>query len=136
MTNIPKPELERGNYICYADEPNTIVDNAGGGGGDEGGGGGGAVQVLNGHYDFGTEAYVLDSEITFNELKSAFDAGADVRLELVQESEQYTLVEVGRMESLESMESSLEGYPYYKARFAGSSTFELSAESPDSPMTI
>ena len=42
MPNIPKPELERGNYICYAYEPNTIVDNSGGGGdeggGDEGGG--------------------------------------------------------------------------------------------------
>ena len=46
MPNIPKPELERGNYICYADEPNIIVDNTGGGGGggggDEGGGGGAA----------------------------------------------------------------------------------------------
>ena len=37
MPNIPKPELERGNYICYAGEPDTIVDNSGGGG-DEGGG--------------------------------------------------------------------------------------------------
>lgn len=39
MTNIPKPDLERGNFIAYADEPGTIVDNAGGGGG----GGGGAA---------------------------------------------------------------------------------------------
>lgn len=38
MPNIPKPELERGNFICYADKPDTIVDNSGGGGGDEGGG--------------------------------------------------------------------------------------------------
>lgn len=31
MPNIPKPDLERGNYLCYTDEPNTIVDNSGGG---------------------------------------------------------------------------------------------------------
>lgn len=33
MPNIPKPELEAGNYIAYADEPNTIVSGSGGGGG-------------------------------------------------------------------------------------------------------
>lgn len=32
MAIMPKPELERGNFIAYTDEPNTIVDNAGGGG--------------------------------------------------------------------------------------------------------
>lgn len=31
MPNVPKPDLERGNYIAYTDESNTIVDNAGGG---------------------------------------------------------------------------------------------------------
>ena len=35
MPNIPKPDLERGNYLCYTDEPDTIVDNSGGGGGGE-----------------------------------------------------------------------------------------------------
>lgn len=43
MPNIPKPELERGNYICYADEPDTIFDNAGGGGG--GGGDDGSYEM-------------------------------------------------------------------------------------------
>lgn len=31
--NKTKPELEAGNYIAYADEPNTIVSGSGGGGG-------------------------------------------------------------------------------------------------------
>lgn len=36
MPNIPKPELERGNYLVYTNEPDTVIDSAGGGGGGGG----------------------------------------------------------------------------------------------------
>lgn len=128
--NKTKPELEAGNYLVYTDEPGTVVSPGSGGGG-----GGGAVQTLNAHYDFDGEFYVLDTEVTFNELKAAFDAGADVHFKTVQEAEGYTLIQVCRMISLES--NSHEEYPYYKAYFAyGSSAYELTAESPDSPMSM
>lgn len=127
--NKTKPELEAGNYLVYTDEPGTVVSPGSGGGG-----GGGTVQTLNAHYDFGGEFYVLDSEITFNELKSAFEAGAEVHLELVQEADAYTLVNTSRMQSWDSMTGD---YPSYKAQFLmGSELVELSAESPDSPMTM
>ena len=41
--NKTKPELEAGNFIAYADEPNTVVSGSGGGGG---GGGGDAYDVM------------------------------------------------------------------------------------------
>lgn len=33
MANMPKSELERGSFIAYADEPNTVISGSGGGGG-------------------------------------------------------------------------------------------------------
>jgi len=65
MASIPKPELERGNYICYADEPNTIVDNAGGGG-EGGGGGGGGVVFLPATYNAETDLVTVD--FTYNDV--------------------------------------------------------------------
>lgn len=36
MPNIPKPDLERGNYLVYTNEPDTVVDSPGSGGGGSG----------------------------------------------------------------------------------------------------
>lgn len=67
--NKTKPELERGNFIAYADEPNTIVDNAGGGGG---GGGGSSICQLP--YDYNLISDDADKKA---EQAAAFKEGID-----------------------------------------------------------
>lgn len=67
MATIPKPELERGNYICYADEPGAIVSPG------SGGGGGGGVAVFEANYDVEDERYV--PEFSYNDVKSAWNEG-------------------------------------------------------------
>lgn len=79
--NKTKPELERGNFIAYADEPNTIVDSAGGGGG--GGGGGAAFFMM--HYDADLERNV--AEFTYNQVKEAFMAGQVPYVKLIYDQE-------------------------------------------------
>ena len=65
--NKTKPELERGNFIAYADDPNTIVDNAGGGGG------GGAAFLLAPFGDSG-----IEPQFSFNQVKAFVDANTPV----------------------------------------------------------
>lgn len=57
--NKTKPELEAGNYIAYADEPNTVVSGSGG------------IVFLEFDYDNG----VYVPKFTYNEAKTAFLAG-------------------------------------------------------------
>ena len=123
--NKTKPELERGNYIVYTDEPNTVVN----------GSGGGAVQTLIADYDSGSDAYVLDTEITFNEIKAAFDAGYIIHLKLTRETELDSQVDVCRMISWDYYVD--ESEPYYLATFMfQGSPFLLRAESPDGQLVI
>ena len=70
MPNIPKPELEQGAYICYADEPDTIIDNTSGGGG---GGGGGAAFLLAPYGDSG-----MEPQFSFNQVKALVDDNTSV----------------------------------------------------------
>lgn len=67
MSNIPKPELERGNFIAYTDEPNTIVSGSGGGGG---------AVFLEADY-VGIDA-PLTPKFSFNDVKNALDSGQAV----------------------------------------------------------
>ena len=60
--NKTKPELESGNFIAYADEPNTIVS----------GSGGGAV-YLEAEYIVESETYT--PKFSYNDVKNAVEAG-------------------------------------------------------------
>lgn len=64
MAIMPKPELERGNYIAYSDEPNTVVSGSGGGGG--GGGDGVAVFRATAEQIGGDWVEVVD--FTYNDI--------------------------------------------------------------------
>lgn len=84
MPNIPKPDLERGNYLVYTDEPDTVYDNAGGGGG-------GAA------FDLDYDSSQLDPYIptfTYNQVKNAIERGNFPFTRCVYSSEGYTHIEV------------------------------------------
>lgn len=63
MANMPKPELEAGNFIAYTDEPNTVISGSGGGGG---------IAVFNIEVD---ENGVYNPTFTYNEVKEAVISG-------------------------------------------------------------
>ena len=69
MANMPKPELEQGNYIAYADEPGTVISGSGGGGG----GGGGAAFLLAPFGDSG-----IEPQFSFNQVKAFVDVNTPV----------------------------------------------------------
>lgn len=130
MAIMPKPELERGNFIAYTDEPGMVISGSGGGGGD--------VQTLHAHYELVGEIYVLDTVVTFNELKSAFDAGSTVHIELTQNGDDYSQVDVCQMVACTSYASDNPDIPsdYIVSFFYQGSPFVLQAESPDDPLAI
>lgn len=83
MSNIPKPELERGNFIAYADEPNTIVDNSGGGGG------GGGFTVFNGTLGEDNTTVIVD--FSFADIISAIGDGNPVFLYIAVSDDEKTM---------------------------------------------
>ena len=124
---VTKPETEKGCYIAYTGEPNTVISGSGGGGG--------SVQTLNANYDADNDVYVLDTEITFNEIKSAFDAGFIIHLKLIRETELDSQIDVCQMVSWDYYVD--ESEPYYLATFIfQGSPFLLRAESPDGLLIV
>ena len=69
---IRKTEIDKAPYIVYTGKPDTEYNGSGGGGG------GGSDLVLELSYDADLEYYVLDTVITYNEVKAAFDAGKKI----------------------------------------------------------
>ena len=131
MPNITKPELERGNFIAYSDEPNTIVDNAGGGGG------GGEDLILELSYDADLEYYVLDTVITYNEVKAAFDAGKKIYYVAAYETETGAEETIGILRGFNLIEQYGEVTNCFVS-FTGpnSADYEFTATSLDDPLSI
>lgn len=67
MTNIPKPELERGAYIVYTDESGEVLS--------PGSTGGGGVVFLEAEYNNEGDAAHYVPKFTYNDAKNAFLAG-------------------------------------------------------------
>lgn len=65
MTNVPKPELERGAYIVYTDEPGEVLS--------PGSTGGGGIVYLQADREAGSP--LLVPQFSFNQVKSAFESG-------------------------------------------------------------
>lgn len=65
MTNVPKPELDRGAYIVYTDEPGEVLSPG------STGGGGNAVFIINVDPDHRT----YSPTFTYNEVKEAVISG-------------------------------------------------------------
>ena len=68
---ITKPELEAGNYIAYADEPNTVVSGSGGGGG---------VVVIESVFS----DKAVEMLASYNELFGYFDSGKACYLHIAE----------------------------------------------------
>ena len=65
MANMPKPELEQGAYIAYANEPGIIVDGSGGGGG---------AVYLELNFDKSKEPPYIPA-FTYNDVRDNLEAG-------------------------------------------------------------
>lgn len=76
MANIPKPDLERGNYLVYTDEPDTVIDSTGGGGG------GGGV-YFDAEYDIESETPSYTAKFSYNDVKNSVESGKIVCLRSV-----------------------------------------------------
>lgn len=63
--NKTKPELEAGNFIAYADEPNTVVSGSGGGGG---------AVYLELNFDKSKEPPYIPA-FTYNDVRDNLEAG-------------------------------------------------------------
>lgn len=122
MTNVPKPNLEQGNYICYADEPDTIVDNSGGGGG------GGVVYLLA---ERNEETHVLVPKFTFNQVNNAFESGKFAIIKVIGDIETDFLYVV----TIEAFEDEGESSYTVTARM-GAGEISFVSTNPDELMTV
>lgn len=121
MTNIPKPDLEHGNYICYADEPNTVVS----------GSGGGTVYLQADPNDGGI---LLVPQFSFNQVKSAFNSG---KFAVIKSSNGVGTTDLLYVETLEEYPGDEENDPTYNvtARL-GSGQITFTSNDPDKLMTV
>lgn len=122
MANIPKPELEQGAYICYANEPDTNVDNAGSGGG-------GVVFLPMDPTD---ESPFFLPKFSFNQVKNAFESGSlpVVKEVLSEETTDVALVYV------QAFDANAEDNTYNVTLGVGSGEMSLTANDPDEFMSI
>lgn len=120
--NKTKPELERGNFIAYADEPNAVVSGSGGGGG--------AVFL---EADYVDRESPLEPKFSFNDVKNALDAGKVVFIKYVIDgvpvSTNYKLVYSVAVDETPGDES------YIVSAVEGATTYIFSATDPNATMT-
>lgn len=88
MPNIPKPELERGNYITYSDEPGTIYEPDSG----DGGGEGGSLACFELEYD-SSQLVPYVPTFTYNEVKNAVENGGFAFLRSTNQTEGFDHIE-------------------------------------------
>lgn len=122
--NKTKPELEAGNFIAYADEPNTIVSGSGGGGG------GGTVYLMSSYED-----ELIVPEFSFKDVKDAVDNNSSVfvkQLIFSSEDKNYTLnlMRVFEIDWSDSLSH------YNVSVSLGSETFVFTASSQDETMHL
>lgn len=124
MSNIPKPDLEHGNYICYADEPDTIVDNSGGGGG-------GGTVYLQADLDEGGVLPV--PQFSFNQVKNALSDG---KFAVIKSSDGRDTTDFLYIEALTEFPGDDETDPDYEvAARLGSGQITFTSNDPDKLMT-
>lgn len=126
MTNVPKPDLERGAYIVYTDEPGEVISPGSTGGG-------GAVFL---DADFVAIGSPLVPKFSFNDVKNALDAGKAVFIKWTADSGtgmynvNYALVLSQVVDETPGDEA------YSVTAFDGSNSLSFSATDPDDPMTV
>lgn len=122
--NKTKPELEAGNFIAYADEPNTVVSGSGGGGG--------GIVYLQADPDEG--GVTLVPQFSFNQVKNALSAG---KFAVIKSSNGAGTTDFLYVETLEELPGDEENDPVYNvtARLgAGQITF--TSNDPEKLMTV
>ena len=125
MTNVPKPDLERGAYIVYTDEPGEVLSPGSAGGG-------GAVFL---EADFVQIGSPLVPKFSFNDVKNALDAGQAVFIKWVLDSGS-GMVNVNYLLVIQLTIDETPGDEAYSAVATdGSNTHSFSATDPDEPMT-
>ena len=119
MANMPKSELERGSFIAYADEPNTVVSGSGGGGG---------AVYLEAEYIVESETYI--PKFSYNDVKNAVEAGKIVciRSAYTNISAGSNLIETHPVNTIAAYSDPVE-YAVFADRL------KFTADAPDVPMT-
>lgn len=125
MAIIPKPELEAGNFIAYADEPGTVISGSGGGGG--------GIVYLQADPDGGSPPKLVP-QFSFNQVKSAFNSG---KFAVIKSSNGVDTTDLLYVETLEELPGDGEGDPVYNvtARL-GSGQITFTSNDPDKLMAV
>lgn len=131
MSNIPKPELEAGNYIAYADESNTVVS---------GSGGGGAVYIPGTIKDISIpNINDISIEASYNQIMSYIESGKLCFLKAIAESDDGSTVFINQIVGYGSLHvDDLTSYfALVQVNISGGKTevFRLEALSPDDYLT-
>ena len=85
MTNVPKPDLERGAYIVYTDEPGEVLSP-----GSAGGGGAVYLELETDHSQ--TPPYI--PKFTYNDVKNNLLAGKFVYTRSIYSFEGQNFIEI------------------------------------------
>ncbi len=117
--NKTKPELERGNFIAYADEPGTVIS---------GSGGGGAIVYLQADPDGGSPPKLVP-QFSFNQVKSALESG---KFAIIKTFDGGDTTDFLYIETL----TEAPGEEYEVTALMGNGTVTFTSNDPDKLMTV